>query len=113
MLSVSRVSHIPSPSPASSLPVLGENSEEPCTFPFRYKGRKYTACTMDDRKRPWCATMSNYEADHKWRYCSMAGMWGQERHKEWVQFAAGMGSTQCNRAPISVAVWAMPNLTGP
>ncbi|EMP28808.1 THAP domain-containing protein 7 [Chelonia mydas] len=56
--------------------VLGGNSEEPCTFPFWYKGRKYTACTMDDRKRPWCATTSNYEADHKWRYCSTAAVWG-------------------------------------
>ncbi|CAM5130784.1 unnamed protein product [Natator depressus] len=41
-----------------------------------YRGRKYTACTMDDRKRPWCATTSNYEADHKWRYCSTAAVWG-------------------------------------
>uniref|UniRef100_A0A8C3I296 Fibronectin type-II domain-containing protein n=1 Tax=Chrysemys picta bellii TaxID=8478 RepID=A0A8C3I296_CHRPI len=42
---------------------------DPCTFPFSYKGRRYTACTMDDSKRPWCATTSNYEANHKWRYC--------------------------------------------
>uniref|UniRef100_A0A8C4YHC2 Fibronectin type-II domain-containing protein n=1 Tax=Gopherus evgoodei TaxID=1825980 RepID=A0A8C4YHC2_9SAUR len=69
MLSVSSVSHIPSLSSVPSLPVLGGNSEEPCTFPFSYKGRKYTACTMDNGQRPWCATTSNYEADHKWRYC--------------------------------------------
>uniref|UniRef100_A0A8C3SKI9 Fibronectin type-II domain-containing protein n=1 Tax=Chelydra serpentina TaxID=8475 RepID=A0A8C3SKI9_CHESE len=48
---------------------LGLREGEPCKFPFSYKGRKYTACTMDDRKRPWCATTRNYEADHKWRYC--------------------------------------------
>ncbi|XP_029769808.1 matrix metalloproteinase-9-like, partial [Terrapene carolina triunguis] len=52
--------------------MLGGNSEEPCTFPFSYKGKRYTACTMDDSKRPWCATTSNYEADQKWRYCGTA-----------------------------------------
>ncbi|KAG6923196.1 epididymal sperm binding protein 1, partial [Chelydra serpentina] len=56
--------------------LLGGNSEEPCKFPFSYKGRKYTACTMDDRKRPWCATTRNYEADHKWRYCGTAAVGG-------------------------------------
>uniref|UniRef100_A0A674JZS4 Fibronectin type-II domain-containing protein n=1 Tax=Terrapene triunguis TaxID=2587831 RepID=A0A674JZS4_9SAUR len=69
MLSVSSVSHIPSLSPTPSFPVLGGNSEEPCTIPFSYKRRRYTACTMDDSKRPWCATTSNYKADRKWRYC--------------------------------------------
>ncbi|CAM4617406.1 epididymal sperm-binding protein 1-like [Lepidochelys kempii] len=52
--------------------MLGGNSEGPCTFPFSYKGRVYTACTTDDSKRPWCATTSNYEADRKWRYCGTA-----------------------------------------
>uniref|UniRef100_A0A8C4YGT5 Fibronectin type-II domain-containing protein n=1 Tax=Gopherus evgoodei TaxID=1825980 RepID=A0A8C4YGT5_9SAUR len=49
--------------------MLGGNSEEPCMFPFSYKGKLYTACTMVDSKRPWCATTRNYEVDHKWRYC--------------------------------------------
>uniref|UniRef100_A0A8C0GVZ1 Uncharacterized protein n=1 Tax=Chelonoidis abingdonii TaxID=106734 RepID=A0A8C0GVZ1_CHEAB len=53
--------------------LLGGNSEKPCTFPFWYKGRRYTACTRDDSKRPWCATTRNYDADHKWRYCGTAG----------------------------------------
>ncbi|XP_042712100.2 epididymal sperm-binding protein 1-like isoform X2 [Chrysemys picta bellii] len=56
--------------------VLGGNSQEPCTFPFSYKGRKYTACTMDNGQRPWCATTSNYEADHTWRYCGTAAAGG-------------------------------------
>uniref|UniRef100_A0A8C4YIY6 Fibronectin type-II domain-containing protein n=1 Tax=Gopherus evgoodei TaxID=1825980 RepID=A0A8C4YIY6_9SAUR len=77
---------------------------KPCTFPFWYKGRRYTTCTMDDSKRPWCATTRNYDADHKWRYCGMAGTWGQERHKGWVHFAAGMGSAQRNRTPISMTL---------
>ncbi|XP_067388874.1 epididymal sperm-binding protein 1-like [Emydura macquarii macquarii] len=49
--------------------MLGGNSEEPCTFPFTYKGKKYSACTMDDANRPWCATTSNYEVNRRWRYC--------------------------------------------
>uniref|UniRef100_A0A8C0IRQ1 Fibronectin type-II domain-containing protein n=1 Tax=Chelonoidis abingdonii TaxID=106734 RepID=A0A8C0IRQ1_CHEAB len=57
--------------------MLGGNSEEPCMFPFSYKGRKYTACTMDNGQRPWCATTSNYEVDHKWKYCGTAGTWGE------------------------------------
>uniref|UniRef100_A0A452GQV3 Fibronectin type-II domain-containing protein n=1 Tax=Gopherus agassizii TaxID=38772 RepID=A0A452GQV3_9SAUR len=86
MLSVFSVSHISSLSPTPSLPVLGGNSEETCMFPFSYKGRWYTACTMDNSKRPWCATTSHYEADRKWKYCGTAGMWGQERLKGWVCF---------------------------
>ncbi|XP_039373684.1 matrix metalloproteinase-9-like [Mauremys reevesii] len=53
--------------------MLGGNSEEPCIFPFSYKGRWYTACTMVDSKRPWCATTSHYEASRKWKYCGTAG----------------------------------------
>ncbi|XP_053865558.1 epididymal sperm-binding protein 1-like [Malaclemys terrapin pileata] len=56
--------------------MLGGNSEDPCTFPFSYKGRRYSACTMDDSKWPWCATTSNYEANHKWRYCGTAAAGG-------------------------------------
>ncbi|XP_030400593.1 matrix metalloproteinase-9-like [Gopherus evgoodei] len=56
--------------------LLGGKSEKPCTFPFWYKGRRYTTCTMDDSKRPWCATTRNYDADHKWRYCGMAAVGG-------------------------------------
>ncbi|XP_053865736.1 epididymal sperm-binding protein 1-like [Malaclemys terrapin pileata] len=56
--------------------MLGGNSEDPCTFPFSYKCRRYTACTMDDSKRPWCATTSNYKADRKWRYCGTAAAGG-------------------------------------
>uniref|UniRef100_A0A452GRK9 Fibronectin type-II domain-containing protein n=1 Tax=Gopherus agassizii TaxID=38772 RepID=A0A452GRK9_9SAUR len=52
--------------------LLGGNSEETCMFPFSYKGRWYTACTMDNSKRPWCATTSHYEADRKWKYCGTA-----------------------------------------
>uniref|UniRef100_A0A8C0GVX4 Fibronectin type-II domain-containing protein n=1 Tax=Chelonoidis abingdonii TaxID=106734 RepID=A0A8C0GVX4_CHEAB len=58
--------------PVSLPPAYGGNTGgEPCFFPFVYKGRKYTACTMDNGQRPWCATTSNYEVDHKWKYCAV------------------------------------------
>ncbi|XP_074873909.1 epididymal sperm-binding protein 1-like [Carettochelys insculpta] len=56
--------------------MLGGNSEGPCTFPFSYKGQTYTACTLVNEERPWCATTPNYEADRKWRYCGTAGIGG-------------------------------------
>uniref|UniRef100_A0A8C0GUI1 Fibronectin type-II domain-containing protein n=1 Tax=Chelonoidis abingdonii TaxID=106734 RepID=A0A8C0GUI1_CHEAB len=52
------VSHVPSSSLVPSLPVLGRSSEESCMFPFSYKGKEYTACTVVDKKRPWCCGMA-------------------------------------------------------
>ncbi|XP_077169656.1 uncharacterized protein LOC143825514 [Paroedura picta] len=47
----------------------------PCTFPFIYKGKSYSACTaegMSDGKL-WCATTSTYDVDKKWIYCNITG----------------------------------------
>ncbi|CAM2110259.1 unnamed protein product [Caretta caretta] len=44
----------------------------PCTFPFKYKGKSYLACTRDGStdKRLWCATTSDYDKDGKWKFCT-------------------------------------------
>ncbi|CAM5123236.1 unnamed protein product [Natator depressus] len=44
----------------------------PCTFPFKYKGKSYSACTRDGStdKRLWCATTSDYDKDGKWKLCT-------------------------------------------
>uniref|UniRef100_A0ABM5G4Q9 Matrix metalloproteinase-9 n=1 Tax=Pogona vitticeps TaxID=103695 RepID=A0ABM5G4Q9_9SAUR len=56
--------------------VIGGNSQgEPCTFPFTFLGKTYSACTSDGREdgRLWCATTSNYDADKKWGLCPDKG----------------------------------------
>ncbi|XP_075771201.1 72 kDa type IV collagenase-like [Pelodiscus sinensis] len=53
--------------------MLGGNSDEPCKFPFLFRGKKSTSCTTEDRLQPWCATTRNYDADRKWRFCGITG----------------------------------------
>ncbi|XP_043390818.1 matrix metalloproteinase-9-like [Chelonia mydas] len=47
----------------------------PCTFPFKYKGKSYSACTRDGStdKQLWCATTSDYDKDGKWKFCTQKG----------------------------------------
>eukprot|EP00795_Rhopilema_esculentum_P012586 gene12586-3287_t len=40
-----------------------------CVFPFRYKGKMYSACTKVNHNKPWCATTANYDKDRKWGNC--------------------------------------------
>lgn len=42
---------------------------ELCVFPFKYKGKSYEKCIMEEKKRPWCATTADYQGDGKWGYC--------------------------------------------
>lgn len=42
---------------------------ELCVFPFKYKGKSYEECIMEEKKRPWCATTADYQGDGKWGYC--------------------------------------------
>jgi len=53
-------------------------SMEACTFPFYYKNKKYTKCTLDDSLRKdysWCAVEKSFtdedlnENSLKWGYC--------------------------------------------
>nr|XP_020668991.1 matrix metalloproteinase-9-like [Pogona vitticeps] len=43
-----------------------------CVFPFIYNGKSYSSCTTagDSDGRLWCSLTSNYDADHKWKYCN-------------------------------------------
>lgn len=45
------------------------NGGKPCYFPFKYKGKMYSYCTLADHIRPWCATTSNYDTDKQWGNC--------------------------------------------
>ena len=44
-----------------------------CNFPFNYKGRVYTSCTMVEDDQPWCATDVNEKGDildaESWVHC--------------------------------------------
>ncbi|XP_062388115.1 epididymal sperm-binding protein 1-like [Sardina pilchardus] len=53
---------------------VGTASEEPCVFPFHYKGNTYSDCTIKDESALWCATTQNY-ARRKWRYCEDVPRW--------------------------------------
>lgn len=43
-----------------------------CTFPFMYRGQSYSECTCVDIGQAWCGLTSNFDADHKWGYCTGA-----------------------------------------
>ncbi len=42
-----------------------------CQFPFRYKGKVYKECILDDHHKPWCATgvTSTGDLQHAWGEC--------------------------------------------
>jgi len=49
-----------------------------CAFPFTFKGKIYTACTIDDAPdgKPWCSTMTSVTNNHvtgggHWGHCNM------------------------------------------
>uniref|UniRef100_A0A8C0J7F8 Insulin like growth factor 2 receptor n=1 Tax=Chelonoidis abingdonii TaxID=106734 RepID=A0A8C0J7F8_CHEAB len=42
---------------------------ELCVFPFKYKGKRYEDCIVDEEKRRWCATTNDYDKDGKWGFC--------------------------------------------
>uniref|UniRef100_A0A8C0J8H0 Insulin like growth factor 2 receptor n=1 Tax=Chelonoidis abingdonii TaxID=106734 RepID=A0A8C0J8H0_CHEAB len=45
---------------------------ELCVFPFKYKGKRYEDCIVDEEKRRWCATTNDYDKDGKWGFCGNA-----------------------------------------
>ncbi|XP_053119943.1 uncharacterized protein LOC128330723 [Hemicordylus capensis] len=52
------------------------NVEGPsCVFPFIYKGKSYSTCTLEGMIDEifWCATTSNYDMDKNWMYCNVTG----------------------------------------
>ncbi|XP_041107548.1 epididymal sperm-binding protein 1-like [Polyodon spathula] len=65
--------------PSSPVATTEEHSDgAPCVFPFIYHGTTYYHCTTDKwwpwREYPWCATVSNYDINPKWGYCSTSGI---------------------------------------
>ena len=36
---------------------------QPCIFPFTWKGKQYNKCTKDDHDQFWCGTQSNVTVD--------------------------------------------------
>uniref|UniRef100_A0A8C4YSS2 Insulin like growth factor 2 receptor n=1 Tax=Gopherus evgoodei TaxID=1825980 RepID=A0A8C4YSS2_9SAUR len=42
---------------------------ELCVFPFKYKGKRYEDCIVDEEKRRWCATTNDYDKDGKRGFC--------------------------------------------
>merc|ERR1719410_105992 len=44
----------------------------PCTFPFKYKGVVYEACTSFGHDQPWCATSLHPDTNHarSWGNCN-------------------------------------------
>uniref|UniRef100_A0A8C4YRY5 Insulin like growth factor 2 receptor n=1 Tax=Gopherus evgoodei TaxID=1825980 RepID=A0A8C4YRY5_9SAUR len=45
---------------------------ELCVFPFKYKGKRYEDCIVDEEKRRWCATTNDYDKDGKRGFCGNA-----------------------------------------
>ncbi|XP_053349941.1 macrophage mannose receptor 1-like isoform X2 [Clarias gariepinus] len=54
-----------------SYTLRGNGFGRACHFPFRYKNKWYSACTIDGSsiKRLWCAIESIYEDNELWGYC--------------------------------------------
>uniref|UniRef100_A0A8C8S5J2 Insulin like growth factor 2 receptor n=1 Tax=Pelusios castaneus TaxID=367368 RepID=A0A8C8S5J2_9SAUR len=42
---------------------------ELCVFPFKYKGKSYEECIVEEEKWPWCATTKDYDRDGKRGFC--------------------------------------------
>ena len=51
----------------------GPVQNQPCVFPFIYKGENFSSCTEKKFEYvPWCATETDTEGkfiDDKWGYC--------------------------------------------
>ena len=46
------------------------NPNEKCLFPFTWKNKVYTACTIvDNNWKPWCATKSKFTETDGWGEC--------------------------------------------
>ena len=44
-----------------------------CSFPFVYRGRRYTGCTRTNSRRPWCSLTGNYDKDKQYGWCPTRG----------------------------------------
>ncbi|OXB67692.1 hypothetical protein ASZ78_015224, partial [Callipepla squamata] len=63
--------------------LLGNSYGAPCTFPFQLSGKWYAGCTAAARLDGllWCATTPNFDTDHLYGLCPIAGSPSPEPEK--------------------------------